>query len=80
MLAQNFLIGMGEPDLTDGGRGLALFELLTLEIEPEMTAAERDRAGRNDDDFLTALAQGGDIFRQCLQPVAPERPGRRFDQ
>ena len=46
LLAQHFLVGMGQADLPDRGRGLAFLEAQGARGKPQLTAAQGDGARR----------------------------------
>src|SRR5690606_18536234 len=73
--AERFLPGPAEGDLAYGRRGLALFERQGAAVEPEEGAAERDGAGRNDDDLAAVGAQRGNVRGDAVEPAAIDAAG-----
>ncbi len=80
MRLEQFLVGMCKPDLADSRRGLAFLEAQRARRQAEMAAAERDRAGGHENDFLPALAQPHEVFGQRLEPRAVEPTGGTVDE
>ena len=67
---QRLLIGMGETDLAGRGGGLFFFEAQRAAAQAKMTAPDRDRAGRDDDDLLPPGAAAREIIDQRVEPGA----------
>ena len=67
--------GAGERDLADGGGGLALLELQGARRQLEDAAAERDRAGGDDEHVAAARARARRVVGERGEPVA--RSSRR---
>ena len=63
-LAPELLVGVGETDLPDRGRGLALLQRERTFGQPEFVAPERDGAGGNEHDLLAGLGEAGDVVHQ----------------
>ena len=77
VLAERLGPGARQRDLADRRGGLAVLELERPFRQLEHGAAERDRAGRNDDDVALVLVQLGDVLRQRGEPRLFEPAGRR---
>ena len=73
---RELLVGVREPDLADGGRGLGLLELEGAFGQPELVAAERDRARRHEHDILSRAHEAGHVVQERGEPVALETPRR----
>src|SRR5262249_59801163 len=65
---QQLLVGMGETDLADGRRRLALFQPQRTLRETQLAAPERDRPRGNQDDLLAALPEAQEVLDQALEP------------
>ncbi len=74
MLAQQLLVGMGQADLPDGRRGLALIQPQRPRGKPQLASAQRNGAGGHQDDLLSALR--ADACRSSTRPVS--HPRRRW--
>src|ERR1043166_5954694 len=77
---QCLLIGMRETDLAGRRRGLLFFEAQRAAVQAEMAAADRDRAGGNDNDLLPTGAAAGEIVDQRIEPGAIDLPILTDDQ
>ena len=64
------LVGVDELYLTRRRRGLQLGKSRTPLDDVENGTANRDRAGRDDQDFVPVFGKGVDIFGQAVQPGA----------
>ena len=80
MLSQQLLVGMREHDLAGRGSRLALVETRAPRIQAELTRAERDRAGRDDDDLLPRAMQLRDLAAQCIEPRPVECAAHGVDE
>ena len=60
--------GLGEADLADGGGGLFFLQFQAFLGEAEGAPGQGDGAGGDDDDFGAALAQGGDVGGDAVEP------------
>src|SRR5271166_5840201 len=69
-MGERLLIGMGQPDLPGGGGSLFFLEPQPPSREAEMTAADRNRSGRDEDHLLAARAAAGDVAGECREPRA----------
>jgi len=61
---------MGEADLPGRGRRLLFIETQGAPAQPKMATADRDRAGRDDDDVLVAAAATREVIDQRVEPGA----------
>ena len=77
---QQFLVGVGETNLSNGGGGLTLLELELRAGQTQLPPPERNRAGGHQDHVLAPLAQARDVGGQLLQPRTIEPPLRTIDQ
>jgi hypothetical protein len=59
---------MRQPYLSYSGRGLAFFQSQLSRSQIQVPPAEGNGAGRDQDDFLTALAEGGNVGDEALEP------------
>ena len=75
VVLEQFLVGMGEPDLPNRGGGLTLLQTQGALRQRQMTPAERDRTRRNQQDFLAALPQPDEVLHQGFEPGTVQTAG-----
>ncbi len=80
MRGEDGLIGLGEADLADRGGGLALLKRELAFGEAQRPAAERDRAGGDEDHVLGPAAEVGDVGGEAFEPAEAEPVGLGVDQ
>ena len=80
MRFQQFLVGMGQPNLSYGSGGLTFLQPQRPVGEIQVATPQRNGARRYQNDLLTPAPQSQQVFDQRFQPGAIEPPGACIHQ